>query len=236
MGELEHRLVALGAALDLPPSPDVVPAVVARLPRRRGRRSRPTWRALAVALAAMLLLAGAAMAVPSTRDTILRALGLRGVEIERVTHLPPLPPGADRRLGLGTRISFKRARHAAGFTALLPASATGAYLGHDIPGGRISVRIGEVLVIEFRGTTTPFIFKVIGPGTTVQRLRVNRGPGMYLSGAPHEVLFEERTGVFQTDRVRLAGNVLIWQQGPVIVRIEGARSLEQALAIARSLR
>jgi hypothetical protein len=236
MGELEHRLVALGAALDMPPPPDVVPAVVARLPRRRGRRSRPAWRALAVALAAMLLLAAAALAVPSTRDAILRVLGLRGVEIERVTHLPPLPPGKFARLGLGTRISFERARHAASFTALLPANAAEAYLGHDVPGGRISVVIGKVLIIEFRGTTTPFIFKVIGPGTTVQRLRVNRGPGMYLSGAPHEVLFEERTGVFQTDRVRLAGNVLIWQQGPVIVRIEGARSLEQAIAIARSLR
>jgi len=29
--------------------------------------------------------------------------------------------------------------------------------------------------------------------------------------------------------------VLIWQQGPVIVRIEGTRTLGQALALARSL-
>ncbi len=59
---------------------------------------------------------------------------------------------------------------------------------------------------------------------------------MYLSGAPHEVLFQQQGGVVQTDRVRLAGNVLIWQQGPVTVRIEGTRTLGQALAIARSLR
>jgi hypothetical protein len=30
--------------------------------------------------------------------------------------------------------------------------------------------------------------------------------------------------------------VLIWQQGPVIIRIEGTHTLRDALALARSLR
>jgi hypothetical protein len=93
-----------------------------------------------------------------------------------------------------------------------------------------------VLIIEFRGTTTPFIFKVIGPGTRVKPVRVNGGPGVYLSGAPHEVLFRTQTGQLQTERVRLAGNVLIWQQGRLTIRIEGTRTLGQALALAGSLR
>ncbi len=235
-GQLEQRLLALGAALEVPPAPDVVPAVVARLPRPRRRRGRPTRRALALAFGALLLLAGAAMAVPSTRDAILRVLGLRGVRIERVTRLPRLPPDAGARLGLGARIPLGRARHAASFAALMPANATAAYLGHDVPGRRISLLIGKVLIIEFRGTTTPFIFKLVGPGTTVQRVRVNGASGVYLFGAPHEVLFADRSGVVQPDRVRLAGNVLIWQQGALTVRIEGTRTLAQALAIARSLR
>ena len=62
------------------------------------------------------------------------------------------------------------------------------------------------------------------------------GPGVYLSGAPHEVLFETATGQVRTDRVRLAGNVLVWQQGQLTIRIEGTRTLAQALALARSLR
>jgi hypothetical protein len=236
-GELERQLRALGAALELPPAPDAVPAVLARLPRRRGSWARPTRRALAIALAALLLLAGAAMAVPSTRDAILRVLGLRGVRIERVTRLPSPPPDAGARLGLGAPISLGRARHAASFTAFLPPSATAAYLGHDVPGGRISLLIGNVLIIEFRGTTTPFIFKFIGPGTSVQRVRVNGGPGLYFSGALHEVLFQQQVGSApQTDRIRLAGNVLIWQQGSVTLRIEGTRTVAQALAVARSLR
>jgi hypothetical protein len=234
IGDLEPGLVALGAALETPPAPDVVPEVIARLPRRRSRRGRPTRRALAIALAALLLLAGAAMAVPSTRDAILRVLGLRGVMIERVTHLPHVAPGAGARLGLGARTPLVRARHAASFTALLPPHASAAYLGHDVPGGRISLLIGKVLIIEFRGTMTPFIFKFIGPGTTSRQVRVNGGPGLYLSGAAHEVAFQ-RGGVVQVDRIRLAGNVLIWQQGPLTLRIEGTRTLAQALAIARSL-
>jgi hypothetical protein len=232
-GDVEQRLVALGASLELPPARDLVPAVLARLPARR-RRRRPVRRTLAVALAAMLLLVGGAMAVPPTRHEILRILGLRGVRIERVPQLPPLP--ASTGLGLGQRIPLARARHAARFTALLPSGSPAAYLGHDVPGGRISLLIGRVLIIEFRGTTTPFIFKVIGPGTAVESVRVNGSPGVYLSGAPHEVLFQAQTGQVQTDRVRLAGNVLIWQQGPLTIRIEGTRTLGQARALARSMR
>jgi hypothetical protein len=231
--KIEQQRVALGAALELPPVPDIGQAVLARLPARPRRLGRAR-RTLTVAAATTLLLAGGAMAVPPTRDAILRILGLRGVRIERVPRLPSIP--ASPGLGLGKRIPLDRARHAAGFTALLPAGSPVAYLGHDVPGGRISLLSGRVLIIEFRGTTTPFIFKVIGPGTQVRHVRVNGGPGVYLSGAPHEVLFRSQSGQFQTDRVRLAGNVLLWQQGRLTIRIEGTRTLGQALALARSLR
>jgi hypothetical protein len=59
---------------------------------------------------------------------------------------------------------------------------------------------------------------------------------VYLSRAPHEVLFQTTTGQVETDRVRLAGNVLVWQQGRLTIRIEGTRTLARALALARSLR
>jgi hypothetical protein len=237
-GELEQRLLALGTALDVPPAPDTVPAVLAGLPARRRRRRRPARRVLVVALAAMLLLVGAAMAVPPTRDAILRAIGLRGVSIERVPRLAPLPPGARTgiTLGIGRPVPLARAGHAAGFTALLPPHASGAYIAHDVPGGRVSILVGRVLITEFRGTAQPFIFQVIDPGTHVMTTRVNGAPGVYLSGAPHQVLFGTSNGVIRADRVRLAGNVLIWQHGPLIVRIEGTHTLAQALALARSLR
>jgi hypothetical protein len=165
-------------------------------------------------------------------------VGLRGVSIKRVPRLPPIPPGArtGAALGLGRPISLAGSRHAAGFTALLPPRASSAYIGHDVPGGRVSILIGRVLITEFRGRAQPFIFKVIDPRTKVKMTRVNGAQGIYLSGAPHQVLFGAANGEIRTDRVRLAGNVLIWQQGPVILRIEGTHTLAQALAIAHSLR
>ena len=237
--KLEQRLLALGTALDVPATPDAVPAVLARLPaRHRRRHRRPAGRVLAVAIAAMLLLVGAAMAVPPSRDAILRTIGLRGVSITRVPKLPPVPAGSANgaRLGLGEPITIARARRAAGFTALFPAGATTAYLAHDVPGGRISMLAGPVLITEFRGTAQPFIFKLLGPGTKAAPTRVNGAQGIYISGAPHEVLFQTSNGEVRSDRVRLAGNVLIWQQGPLIVRIEGTHTLAEALTLARSLR
>ena len=234
MTELEQQLLALGARLEVPPAPDLVPTVLARLPDRR-RPVRPARRTLAVALATALLLAATAMAVPATRHAILHVLGLRGVRIERVPRLPPLPAGAGRRLELGQRIPLARIRHAASFTALLPAHPTADYLDHNVPGGRISLLARRVLIIEFRGTTIPFIFKLIGPHTRVKRLRINGAPGVYLYDAPHEVLFQETTGQVQTDHIRLAGNVLLWQQGPLTLRIEGTHTLHQALVLAQSL-
>lgn len=234
--DLEQRLVALGSALELPPAPDVVPAVLARLPARR-RRRRPARRTLVLALAATLLLAGGAMAVPPTRHEILQILGLRGVQIERVRQLPPGAVSTGVRLGLGRPIPLARARHAAAFTALLPSAPALAYLGHDIPGGRISLLVGRLLIIEFRGSdSTRFIFKLLGSGTRLEHVRVNGQPGFYLSGAPHQVLFQTESGDIEADNVRLAGNVLLWQQGPLTIRIEGTHSLTQARALARSLR
>lgn len=231
--ELEQRLAVLGAAIEFPSAPDVVASVTARLPERRGRRER---RALAAVLAVGLALAGGPLAVTPTRHAILRVLGLRGASIERVQRLPPAPASAGARLGLGDRIPLARARHAAAFKALLPTRPTDAYLEHDVPGGRVSLLAGRVLIIEFRAAAIPFIFKAIGPGTRAQFVRVNGGPGVYLSGAPHVVIFQDSSGQLQSDRVRLAGNVLIWQQGALTVRIEGTHALAQALAVAGSLR
>jgi hypothetical protein len=231
--EVEQQLEALGARLELPPAPNIVPGVLARLPARH-RRRYPARRTLAVALVALLLLAAGVMAAPPSREVILRILGLHGVRIERVPHLPPRRTGA--RLGLGQRIPLADARRAATFTALLPQGSAVAYLGHDVAGGRVSLLQGRVLIIEFRGRSMPFIFKTVGPGTRVKQLQIDGNPGVYLSGAPHQVLFESQTGEIQADRVRVAGNVLIWQQGALTIRIEGTATLGQALAVARSLR
>ncbi len=235
---LEQQLLALGAALELPPAPDVAARAVAMLPERdaaRRRVSRRTRRALALAFALALLLAATAIAVPATRHAILDGLGLRGVSIQRVQPLPRLPRREAAGLGLGRRIPLARARHAADFTALLPARASAAYFSDDVPGGRVSLLIGRVLATEVHGNSTPVVIKLAGLGTRVRRVRVGRDNAAYLSHGPHQLLFLGRNGEFVQDRVRLPGDVLLWQHGSLVIAIEGVHSLAQARAVARSL-
>jgi hypothetical protein len=242
MTELERRLLELGAALEVPATPDVMVAVRERLAARPARARQLTWfrrprRLAIVAISLVVLLAGTAAAVPAIRHGIERLLGLRGAVVERVPQLPQLPPGAGRRLNLGDRIPVARARQAASFQALLPPRGVdAAYVSRDIAGGRISLTVGRSLVIEFRGQASPFILKLAGPGTRARRVRVAGGPGIFLDQAPHEVFFLDAHGSGQSDAVRLAGSVLLWQHGPLILRIEGRSSLPKALALARSLR
>jgi hypothetical protein len=233
---LEQRLAALAGALDVPPSPDVVPGTLARLPERGPARPRRVRRSVAVALAAALALAGAAFAVTPARHAILSVLGLRGVRIERVPSLPQRLNGAGARSDLGRRIPINRARHAAGFTAVLPSATAAAYLDRDVPGGRITLLAGRLLITEFRGRSIPVVFKLIGPGTRSRQLRIRGGPAVYLSGAPQELIIQESSGAARAERVRRVGNVLIWQRGPVTVLIEGTGTLGRALGVARSLR
>jgi hypothetical protein len=131
---------------------------------------------------------------------------------------PARPPAHPR--SLGERIPVTRARHAAGFTALLPPAPDAAYLGRHVPGGRLSLLAGPELITEFRGTTIPYILTLIGPGSHGELTWVNGSPGVY--------------GI--AGRTSGAGDALTWLQGPLTVRIEGAQTLEEALALARSLR
>jgi hypothetical protein len=154
-----------------------------------------------------------------------------------VPRLPPLPANVGRKLNLGRRIPIEQARHAASFRALLPPHGVdAAYVARDVAGGRIALLVGKSLVMEFRGQSSPFVLKLVGAGTRARRIRVAGGPGIYLDRAPHEVFFLDYQGNGQSDTVRLAGRVLLWQHGPLILRIEGATSLARALSLARSLR
>ena len=238
MNELEQQLIDLGSALEVPDAPDLVAAVRDRLPSRPARRARrPALRmrrrSVVLGIALAVLLAGTAAAIPSVRHAVERVFGINGAVVERV---PALPATSGGTLHLGRRIPVSDARHAASFTALEPPSGvSAAYVAHDVPGGRISLTSGRLLVTEFRGTSRPFILKMIAVGTRVVRTHVGGEPAAYLEGAPHEVFFLDTHGNPRTDNVRLAGNVLLWQRGPLTLRIEGARTLSDALALARSL-
>jgi hypothetical protein len=200
------------AATEIPPAPDVSGAVLARLSDRPRRRRAP---GLGTVAAFAGIVAIAAVLAPGA---LRRTTSSHPVGSARITLLSPLA-GAER-FPLGERIPLYEARHAAGFTTLMPSILDGAYLGRDIPGGRVSMFAGRMLITEFRGAVLPYILTLIGSGTHAQLTWVNGRPGVYGSSVHAEA----------------PGDVLTWLEGPLTLRIEGADSLEQALALARTLR
>ena len=124
MSELEQRLTQLGRELDWPQTPDLAPAVRARLtaPVRQRRRPVLLRRSFVIALAALLLLAGGVFAaVPGVRDAVLEFFGLQGATVERRPSIPSAPEL--RLLQLGERTTLERARRELGFTPLVPRAA-----------------------------------------------------------------------------------------------------------------
>jgi hypothetical protein len=258
MPELERMLLQLGEELDWPATPDLSAGVMGRLehPARRPPRfvRRPLAgmrRSLALAAVGLLVLAGTVFAaVPGVRDAVLDFLGLQGATVERRQTLPTPPP--ERPLGLGTRTTLADAADRLGFAPLVPAELgepDGVYVRSGLPGGELSLtylarsglprarttRLGA-LVSEFRGDLSPeYVGKIVGPATSVERLRIDGQPALWIEGAPH-FFFYRRGDRYVDSPLRLAQNVLLLERGGVLVRLEGAFDRAHAAAIAGSLR
>jgi hypothetical protein len=279
MTELERNLTALAAELDWPPTPELAQSVLARLETepaggtaaphaaepaphaadpsagtaaRRRRRAFPiARRSLALALVALLVLAGAAFAIPGVRHAVLDLFDLRGATVERRATLPGAPP--PRPLQLGARTTLADAQKQLRFTPLVPADPgepDGVHVRHTTPGGELSLtwrarpglpraratKLG-LLVNEFRGDLAPqYAGKIAGQANRVERLTVGGEPAVWVAGAPHFFFYRARGDRFAENQLRLAQNVLLLQRGRLLVRIEGAFGRDRAVEIARSLR
>ena len=242
MTELEQRLRDLGEHLDYPPTPDVAAAVARRVERPAPSRLPARRRTLVVALAALAVAAGAVLAVPQARTAILELFGLRGVEIERVTTLPSGQANAE--LGLGRLVSLEDAQARVPYRIVLPKLDAGrpsrVYLASQPPGGQIGLLLsvdGErVLFTEFRADPDDrFVGKQIASGTRVERVAVAGEPGYWVEGDPHFFFYRDASGEIREETERLAGNVLLWERGERLLRLEGDLTKAEALALARSV-
>lgn len=225
---------------------------------RRGLRpvlGPPRWqRAVAIAAAVALLASGVVALFPGARHAVADFLGLRGERIKVVASPPPSPAPLGTALQLGEVTTVVDAQARVPFTILVP-SAPGlgvpvTYLGFSFPDGQVSLvyppgpalaAVGDtgvgMLLTEFRGRPDQqFIEKFITAGTDIQAVMVNGASGYWISGGVHEIIYLDPNGVPISNTLRLAGNVLLWQRGDVTLRIESSLSLEQALAVARTVR
>jgi hypothetical protein len=221
---IEQELRAL--PISFPPEPDLRAAVVARLEASTRRR---IWPLVAVAAAAAL---GGLLALPDTRAAIERLLEIGGVRIERVETQPE----AERSpLVTGRRVTREEARRAVAFELAPPEPGERLYLDRGVPGGMVSYVRDRVVLSQWEGAQTPWVEKQVGPASRWQSVDLDGARGVWITGAPHSMVYIDRIGQPRDHTRRLAGNVLIWERGSITYRLEGARTLEQALAIARNL-
>jgi hypothetical protein len=257
MADLEARLFALGPELEWPATPNVVPAIRSRLVADPRRRPSPAWRVAFAAAAAVVLTAGALLAIPSTRDAIAAFFHLQGLIIQRVpTNPTPAPSHGTTsigdRLNLGAQVTLDQAQATAHFQIAVPralGTPDAVYLlGHGDtqgvglvylphPGLPQAAQTGVgALVIEFPGQVPRDYFaKMLGPDATLENVQVNGNAGYWISGKPHGLFFIDSHGNSQEDTFRLAGNTLIWDQAGLVIRIEAGVSKDQALQLATSM-
>lgn len=251
--ELERALADLGEHLRYPPAPDLSATVRAHL--EQYPRSKRSFRTLVLrravlypALAALAILASVLVLSPGARATVASWFHFAGVQISS-GNLPPGPLG--HNLNLGRRVSLKEAQKRVPFPILVPtALGLGApdeiYVGTPPSGGRVSLVYRARHGLPRASTTGAglllteaqarfFVGKTIPPGTTMDQVDINGDQGVWLGGAPHVVYYINQQGRPQSDTIRLAGNALLWQHGPVTLRLEGRLSEQREILIAQSM-
>ena len=235
MNELEHQLVALGQELELPETPDLALAVVARLESHG--RPFPWRRAAALGLALLALAVVAAFAVPDSRSAILRWFHLGGVSVQRVETLPPAVERAQAG-GLGRRLSRAQAENVIGFRLALPPleGSPPVYVLDDSLATVIVRAYGRpVLLSQFSSSNEDVLKKLAVGKTTIESVRVNGNPGLWLEGGPHTLTYLGRDRGFRERTVRIRGNVLLWLRNGITLRLEGRLTRNQALSLARRI-
>ena len=228
---LEQRLEALGRELAFPPEPDLAPAVLAQA----GRRPFP-WRSVALAAAVVAVAVAAALAVPQARTAILRFFHLQGATVIRVEALPP----AAERTGLGRAAPLRKVERQVGFRLRLPPLAGGpprrAYVvGDSLATVVLRAHGTRVLLSEFPSLGDRTVEKLAAGATSVQRVRVEGRPGLWLTGTHTFAYFDRETGYAERP-VRIHANVLLWVRGGLTLRLEGDLPRSQALELARLVR
>jgi hypothetical protein len=259
--DLEAELLTLGRHLDYPATPDIAAGVrdtlaaqPAPIPLSQARLSRTRRWAVLAAAGVLVLLVTALAVVPTSRNAIADRLGLRGADIVITpTAVVPTPDPTGQRLLLGDATTIDAAVPELTYQPFLPPSTLGTpdtvYLLEPPVGGQLSyvylTRPGmpavpqtgvAVLISQFRGDTNEsFIAKQLGDQTSLAVVDVNGEPGFWIEGAPHVFAYEDASGEFQQESLRLAANVLIWESDGITLRIESALSLDESLAIADSM-
>jgi hypothetical protein len=228
VNELEQRLQELGGEIAYPATPRFDPAF-----DRRPARA-PWRRPLALGLAIVVVaLAGVLALSPGARSAFLEIFRIEGATVERVESLPAVPA---QRLDFGERVDREEAERRAGFELLDLGDEPDAVFIR--PDGLASVVYGDpdeprLVLSQARGAVYDgFIKKTGGRGTIIREVTVDGERGLFVDGPDHFVMFLDENGAISDERTYLAGTVLLWNRGDLLLRLEGDLTLAQALELA----
>ena len=237
MTDLEQQLVALGAEIGFPPTPELA------MPTTTEPRPRPRRLVLAgIALAALALCFGAVLAAsPGARSGLRDLFGIGSV---RVTRLEGAPPEASGPLvPFGQPVSLDEAEHAVTFELRRPSTIRGRppsqiYLDRTVGGGLVSFVWccrPRIVLSELLGDRIEYLHKMVGPSTRIENVSVDGNPGLWVEGSDHILRVIDSNGTYQQRSIPVRGGVLLWIAHSLTLRLEGDLTREQALAIARSV-
>lgn len=105
----------------------------------------------------------------------------------------------------------------------------------DLPGTVSSPDVG-LLLSQFQGRLPEYWRKAINAQTILEYPLVSGSNAIWITGGPHSLIYNDAMGQIRQETTRLVGNVLLWEYQGVTYRMEGARTREEAIAIAESLR
>jgi hypothetical protein len=234
VSELERDLRELAGEIAWPATPRL------RLELEPARR-RFGWTALrpaALGLAVLLVaLAGVLALSPGARSAFLEIFRLRGATVELVETLPDVRP---QGIDFGERVEREEAERRVGFE-LLGLDGVDPDAVYVLDGRLASLVYGDsprprLVLSQLRGSVYEGFVKKAGTrGTSVEEVTVEGQPGLFVSGDEHFVMFRDEFGGITDERTYLAGTVLLWNRGDLLLRLEGDLTREEALELARSV-
>ncbi len=89
-----------------------------------------------------------------------------------------------------------------------------------------------IRIDEFADLGGPLLAKFIDPGNA-DDVRVDGAPGYWIHRS-HDIAYVDRAGRVRDETVRLAARTLLFQRGEVTIRLEGAQTRDEAVALAES--
>ena len=230
MSVLEQRLEDLGGEIAYPATPSFDLTFESR--RERAPLLRPLALGFAVLAAA---LAGVLAFSPGARSAFLELFRLKGATVELTETLPEVEVQA---IDFGERVSRAEAERLVGF----PLHDLGEPDAVFVRGTTIATLVygpvekPRLALSQLRGGVWDgFVKKAGAGGTTVEDVTVNGEPGLFVSGDEHFVMFRDGQGNITDEQTYLAGTVLLWNRGELLLRLEGDLTREEALELARSV-